>query len=351
MVTRLRDKPIGITLGTIVKAVVVLLVLWLLYSLRSIVLIVLVSVVIAAAIEPAARWLGRHRIPRLPAVLGIYLITFGIIFTLLPFFVFPILVDLAELSATLSARIDGINLGGGDGVWGFLGTNLANYISFSDILSTLRDSLAGVQRTLASPISFIFGSFFSFVLIVVISFYLSVQSAGIDNFLRIVTPAGYESYILDLWRRSQHKIGLWMQGQLLLGLIVGVLVFLGLTILQVKHALVLAILAAIFELIPFFGPILSAVPAVLLGFSQSTSLGFIVIVFYLIIQQFENQLIYPLVVKKIVGVPALIVILALLAGGKLAGFLGIILAVPVATVIMELASDIEKKKAAVVTTI
>jgi len=109
--------------------------------------------------------------------------------------------------------------------------------------------------------------------------------------------------------------------------------------------LLLAMLAAIFELIPIFGPILAAIPAVAVatvGGGPAVGLG--VTLFYIIIQQFENHLLYPLVVKKVVGVPPLLVILALIIGAKLAGFLGIILSVPIAAAIQEFVHDIQKEK-------
>jgi len=122
----------------------------------------------------------------------------------------------------------------------------------------------------------------------------------------------------------------------------GVLVYLGLTILGVKHALLLAVLAAVFEIIPVFGPALAAVPAVLIGFVDGGfAIGVAVTVLYIIFQQFENHLIYPLVVTRVVGVAPLLVILALIVGGELAGFLGILLSVPAAAVIQELVRDIE----------
>jgi predicted PurR-regulated permease PerM len=185
----------------------------------------------------------------------------------------------------------------------------------------------------------IFSSILDFILIVVISFYLAVQKNGIENFLRIIIPSKKEEYIINLWNRTEVKIGRWMQGQLLLAVIIGPLVFLGLTLFQVKYALTLAIVASVFELIPIFGPILSAVPAVIFGFGESATLGFILIGFYLIIHQFENHLLYPLVVKKIIGVNPLIVIISLIVGYELVGFLGIILAVPLATLLMEFIGD------------
>ena len=136
-----------------------------------------------------------------------------------------------------------------------------------------------------------------------------------------------------------------MQGQIVLAVIVAMLVFLGLTLLQVPHAILLAIVAGLFEIIPLFGPILAAIPAVLIAFlSGGVPLVLLVVGLYLIIQQFENQLIYPLVVKKVIGVPPIISILAIVVGGKLAGFLGIVLSVPIATVLMELYSDKEKER-------
>ena len=133
-----------------------------------------------------------------------------------------------------------------------------------------------------------------------------------------------------------------MQGQLLLAVIVGVLVFLGLTILGVKHALLLAVVAAMFEIIPVFGPILAAVPAVALSFLDGgLTLGLLVIALYVIVQQFESHLIHPLVVTRVVGVPPLLVILSIIVGAQLAGFLGILLSVPIAATIQELVKDVK----------
>ncbi|MDP3962431.1 MAG: AI-2E family transporter, partial [bacterium] len=193
--------------------------------------------------------------------------------------------------------------------------------------------------------SFIFGGELSFILMIVLSFYLAVQEDGVGSFLKIVSPVKHHEYIINLWKRSQRKIGYWMQGQLLLGVIVGVLVYLGLMILGVKNALLLASIATIFEIIPIFGPILAAVPAVLISFVDGgATLVLLVIGLYLIIHQFENHLLYPLVVRKIIGISPIVVILALVIGAKLAGFLGALLAVPIASALMEWIDDVEKDK-------
>jgi len=217
-----------------------------------------------------------------------------------------------------------------------------NGFSPQAVVAGLQDTFSTASGGFLRTVSAIFGGILGFILVIVFSFYFSVQETGVDDFLRIVTPMEYQDKAIDLWKRSQVKIGLWMQGQLVLAVLISVLVYLGLTILGVRYALLLAILAGIFELIPVFGPILSSIPAIGISFIDGgTSLALYVIGFYVIIQQFENHLIYPLVVTKVVGVPPLLVILALIVGANLAGFFGIILSVPAAAVIQELVRDIQ----------
>ncbi len=335
------DVRIHITSASIVRLVVWGAFFWGLYLVRDLLLVILVSVVIASAIQPAVRLLSRYRIPRTPAVLLVYLITFGLLFSLVPLFFIPVARDLATASATLPQKLGSLSFLSDPGG---LVSSISKFSYFANLASSLQTAFSGLSTGFIETLSLVFGGFFSFVMIIVISFYLAVQNDGVGSFLRLVSPTKHEQYITGLWRRSEQKIGLWMQGQLLLGLLVGIIVYLGLTILQIDYALTLALMAAAFELIPVFGPILSAVPAILIGFSHSPTGGFLVAGLYLIIQQFENHLLYPLVVRKIVGVPSIVVIIGLIVGAKLAGFLGIILAVPAATVFMELLNDFEERK-------
>ncbi|MEK7209274.1 MAG: AI-2E family transporter [Patescibacteria group bacterium] len=336
-----QSLELNINSATIIRVALWLVFFWVLYVIHKLILVVLISVVIASAIEPAVRWFGRFRVPRTPAVLIVYLLAFILLFSLIPLFFIPVFGDLVQISTTLPERLSALQSLA-------LPDSFLSSLIHSDYLANLSTNLqsvfAGLSSGFLQTVTAIFGGFFSFVMIVVISFYLAVQNDGIGNFLRLVTPTRYERYIINLWHRSEKKIGLWMQGQLLLGLLVGVIVYLGLTILRIDYALTLALMAAIFELIPVFGPILAAVPAVLIGFAGGPALGLTVAGFYIIMQQFENHLLYPLVVKKIVGVPSIVAILSLVIGAQLAGFLGIILAVPVATILMELLGDFEQRK-------
>lgn len=329
---------------SVLKAVCVLVSVYALYLLKDIVLVVLTAVVIASAIEPATRWCMKYRLPRTVAVVIMYLCIaatlFGIVYFLLPSL-------LGDLSAFLSQVPGYLGSLDSDSLLGRLAApessaviqGISSTLSTGDVLSSLR-SIIAVPGGAFQTLSTIFGGVFSFILVIVLSFYLSVRENGISDFLQLVTPHRHRVYVLDLWVRAQRKIGQWMQGQLLLMLIVGVLSYLGLTILGIGHAFLFAVLSGLFEIIPLFGPILSSIPAVLVAYTQgSVSLAFLVIGLFVIIQQFENHLIYPLVVNKVIGVPAIIIILALVVGAELAGFLGMVLAVPLSAIAMELLQD------------
>ena len=196
-----------------------------------------------------------------------------------------------------------------------------------------------------TAVSSFFGGAMSFILVVVFSFYFCVQETGVEDFLRVVTPVAYHEYVVGLWKRAQNKIGKWMQGQLLLGLLVGTLIYLGLVILGMPYALLIAVFAALFELIPVFGQILMVVPGVVIAFSAGgVNLALMVGGLFAVVHQFESHLFYPLVMRKIIGIPPLMVILALVVGAKLDGFVGVLLAVPLATVLREFINDVEYRR-------
>ena len=335
---------VSITAGTVMKTILLILLVGFIYELQGLVLDVLTAIVIASAIEPGVKALRRYKIPRIPSVILIYLALFGMFFGIFFFFLPSLIGDIMTFIGSLPGYLASLSkIGSFDQYTQVLGLPSLSNISGDSIIKSVQQSLnIGAFGNAFTAVTQVFGGIFSFIIIVVFSFYFAVLETGVADFLRIIVPRSHQEYVLGLWGRSQKKIGLWMQGQLLLACIMGVLAFLGLTVLGVPHALVLAVIAACFEIIPVFGPTLSAVPAVAIAFgSGGVTLGIAVILLYVIAQQFENHLIYPLVVTRVVGVPPLLVILALLVGAQFAGFLGIILSVPIAATIQEFVKDIE----------
>ncbi len=185
----------------------------------------------------------------------------------------------------------------------------------------------------------------NFGLIILISFYLSVEERGIENFLRIVFPVRREEYVVDLWERSRKKIGLWVKGQMLLAALVSILIYLLLSLLGIQYALLLAIISGLLELVPY-GILVALVPAIAFSyFSGGLTSAIMVGVAYLIIHEFEVFLLAPLIIKKVVGLSPIVIILSALAGYELSGIWGMVIAIPMAVFLVELANDVQKHKA------
>jgi predicted PurR-regulated permease PerM len=171
-----------------------------------------------------------------------------------------------------------------------------------------------------------------------------VQERGVENFIRMIIPKHNEEYTIGLWKRVERKLGLWMQGQLLLGVVIGTVVFAGLSIIGVPYALLLGIIAGVFEIVPVVGPIFSAFIGVIVALMIDPVLAILTLIFYIIVQQVENNILVPLLMKKMTGLNPIVIIVSLLIGWELGGILGMLIAVPLATIVSELLDDYAKSK-------
>lgn len=337
-----RNTTIDIGTGTILRVAAFVFLLWLLYLVRNILAIIMLSIVIASAVDPAVNWFMRRRIPRLISVILTYVIAFIVIGGAFSLIVPPLFGEIASLTSDIPQFLKNTaHQNFIAEIFPSLPVTLAQALQF--FVSSLSEFAAGFSGDFLQVVSNLFGGLLSVMIVIVLSFYLSAQERGIETFLRIITPIHYEEYVLSVWERTRRKIGKWLQGQILLGLIVGVMVFLGLSILQVRFVLSLAVLAAIFELIPF-GATLAAIPAVLIAFLQEPVLGALTLLLYVVIQQVENNLIYPIVMRKAIGVHPALVLVSLIVGGQLGGLIGLLLAVPVAVLLVEISNDIAAEK-------
>lgn len=338
-----KPQTISISAGTIFRVIFIILILVFLYLIRDVIVIFLFALIIASAIAPAVNLLEKIKIPRVIGALLIYIIAIGILGFLISLVVPPFAREIKDLSSNLPNYIESLS----DKFESIqkASSKYQNIINqFQNFLVGLGDLLRQSASNLLSAAINIFGGIFSLLLVLIISFYLSVQKKGVQHVLTAITPHEHRDYILNLWERSQRKLGRWLQGQLFLGLIVGVLVYIGLSLLNIKFALLLAVLAGILEIFPYIGPVIAAIPAIILGFLQAPILGLWVLILYIIVQQVENHLIVPLVIGKIVKLNPVAVILALLIGGRLGGIPGMILSVPVAAVLAEFLRDLVKRR-------
>lgn len=337
------QKTINISTNTILRVIFIILLLVFIYLIRDVIVLFIFALIIASAIAPVVNFLEKIKIPRVIGALIFYIAIIGVMVFLVSLIVPGMAKNIKELSLNLPDFIEGLSI---------KFESIRNASSkYGAILNKIQEYLSGIGETLknigsnvVSTAVNVFGGVFSALLILVMSFYISVQKKGVQRVLTAIIPIHYRDHLLDLWERAQKKLGRWFQGQLFLGIIVGVLVYIGLYFLNIKFAILLAVLAGILEIFPYIGPFLAGIPAVILGFLQAPILGLWVLLLYVIVQQLENYLIVPLVMSKVVGLNPIMVILALLIGGKLGGILGMILSVPLAAVFAELLRDLIKKR-------
>lgn len=347
--TNYNHTSISISTGTMVRGLLLILSIVLLWVLRDIALIIITSIVVASFVESAVPRMAKMGFGRVFGIVILYAVTLIISAGMFYLFVPLLITEIYNFSSAISSYVPGVSFfdyfqneafsGAKDIVAG-----LSNNLSFKNLANVSRAFVENLSGGLFQTLSFAFGGIFNVFAIVLVSFYLSIQEKGIENFLRLIFPIKYEDYVVDLWKRSSVKIALWVKGQMLLGLVVAVLIYLILSLLNIEYALLLALIAGIMEMIPY-GTLVALIPAVAISYFSGGILAvFMVTAAYLIVHQFEVFLFAPIIIKKIVGLSPIVIILAALIGYELASFWGVVLAIPVAVILMEFLSDIEKNK-------
>ena len=302
-----------------------------LYQGRQILLGLFLAIVIASGIEGIVDVLeARVRLPRSVSVILIFLVILVglvvVVYTVVPF---------------LLVEINTIFAGSGKSIAGDWGA-LFGLQSPESITSLIGSISSRFLNTNASPIdlfSSALGSFGLAAAVVVSSFYLSLTHDGVERFLQVVVPQDYEETTMRIYRRSKQLIGSWFRMQILLSVTMGFIVWAGLALIGVRYAFLIAVLAAIFELVPFLGPIFSGAIAVVSALLTSTALAIYTLIFFIIAQQFESHILVPLLTRRAIGMHPVIVIVALLIGAEIGGLLGVIIAVPLAAILQEMVRD------------
>lgn len=332
-----------VNFGTLAKVVGVILFVWLLYYLRDILTILLAALLLAAIINPFANWFEGKRIPRALAVIIIYIVLLAILGLIVIVLVPPIISEFSDFSQTFPAHLQDLKITYAN----FLSTTeqlgLADEVirGVGDAGSALSRGIAGFFATVAT----VAGSLVSVILILVFAFYLVIEKGNLKDLVSFAVPEKYHASLASYFGQISDKISSWVRGQLLVGLIMGVIVYTGLLILGVKYALIIGLLAALLEFIPFVGPIVSAIPAIILGLTYSPLKAVLVAILFWLANRIENDILIPKIMKHATGLNPVITLIAVAVGFKLGGVLGIILAVPTATALGVLIKNYLEQKA------
>lgn len=317
---------LDVSLYTVLKVIGSLLFVYFLFLIREVLVILTISFILAAALEPVVDRLEKKlRFPRWLGALSIY----GLFLAILYVFIMMVAPILSDQVATLIANRDGYI----SEVQSMISSWPQGYQNqVNDLINNIPTAISDWQLGgISHRVSGIFSGIGSFMAVLVISVYVLSLKNGMKQTVSAFVPEKRRKVFIKMFGDITRKLSLWFRGQLVLSLSVGVTTFAGLSIMRVPYALVLAIIAAFTELIPMVGPVLGAIPAVIVALFISPVMALIVGIFYIFVQQLENHILVPQVMKKAVGLNPVIIISAMLIGAKLLGILGVILAVPIAS--------------------
>lgn len=336
----LKNRPININITTsaIIKIVLIFLLLYFLVLIKDILAALFVALILASAVDPWVDFMQKRKIPRGVSILFIYLVLFIILSSVIYLIIPPIATEVSELASNFPRILEKV-------IAGF--STFKEYSIQYGILDNIKDSLGTISSNMQSAaagvfstVTGIFGGIFSFFLVLILTFYMVVEENAIKKLIFSIAPPHHQPYIMQLINRMQKKIGMWLRGQLILSLIIFIFTYIGLSVLGVKYALVLALIAGLTEFIPYLGPILAAIPAIFLAFTQEPMLALFVFALYYVIQLVENNILVPKIMQKAVGLNPIVSIAVLLIGFKVAGVVGAILSIPVATAVSVFLKDI-----------
>ncbi len=319
---------INISTLSFVKVLIILAVIGFLYLIRDILAILFISLLFASALTPWITAMEQHRIPRRLGILLVYISIISIISLSIVLIVPPIIEQYNELVAIFPQYSEGIL------------QFVRQYSGQFDVVDKIKEAINSLQSnalqfagTIFTKIFDIISGFVALVIVFVVTFYMVAEEGVIKKAIHSITPARYHEAIDGLTLKIQRTVGLWLRGQFILSFIIFSLSFIGLSVLGVKYALILALFAGLTEFVPILGPILGSIPAIFVAFNQTPLLALFVLLLYFLIQRMENDFLVPTVMQKAVGLNPLVSIIALLIGGKLGGIVGVLLAIPVVAVI------------------
>lgn len=316
------ENFILISTKTIFVVVAVALLLWLLVQIKEVALLIFVSLMLSLALSPFVEFLEKRKIPRGLAVLIIYIIIVSIVALIGAVALPPIISQTTRFIKSFPQIISSLG-----------STPILNKVT-TDLNNFLAEQLMGASGNVIRVTVGAFSGILAVFSLMVFTAYLLLDLDNLREAFLFFLPAKPRKEIAEVLKEIEYKLGGWLRGQFILMCIVGGATYVGLLLLGIKYAAPLALIAGLLEVAPMLGPIISAVPGIIVGFSISPVTGLGVLALYLAIQQLENNIIVPKVMQKTVGFSPLITLLALLIGGKLFGVVGALLSVPLTLIIV-----------------
>ena len=314
----MKVRKIEIAPKTIVFTVFFLLALIFFWQIRSILTIIFISFVLMHALNPLVSRLERVKIPRIIAILIAYIFVFGLIsFGIAG--IIPILIEqTAGLVNSLPQITQNIKI---------FSENRFFSENNIDLTSQLK-VLEAIPANLTQIIFAVVSNVFSALIILVITFYLLLEKKNFPKYGDSFFGEKGKARFLKIMDNLEVSLGSWVNAELLLMTIIGLISYIGYLVLGLKYAVALAIIAGLLEAVPNIGPIIATIIAGLVGLTVSPLIALFTIIFGILVQQLENTFIVPKIMSKTVGLNPLMTIILIAAGGQIAGIGGALLVIP-----------------------
>ncbi len=322
---------IEISPKSVIIVILICLGLFVAWEIRGVLIALYLSYIWMCGAAPLVDWLQKKGFGK-PLSVGIAYLLAILILGILVFSVVPPLIEQIR---------EFINKGPVyfQGVQDILQSQNLPVISNDSIANIISSRLDGALSNALTVFLNVFGVVVTFVTVAVFTFYLLLERESIKRDLFKFFPSLPQERVYDIAHKIEVKMGSWVRGELVLMFIVGFLTYIGLSVLRIEFAVPLAVIAGLLEVLPTMGPIIAAIPALIIAFVQAPILVIPVLALYVLIQQLENNLIVPKVMQRAVGFSPLIVIISLLVGGTLFGVVGALLAVPTAAIVKVIFDD------------
>ncbi len=321
-------QTITISTGTIVRSVLILLVIGFLYLIRDVMAMFFAALFLAALIDPFADYLERMKIPRGLAALIVYVVGLALVTGAMILILPPVLTEIQNFSTFFAPYLPA---GSSQINYGELFSLEALTGNARQLLDTIRG--AGVSAAVPELLqlgSNAFGAVIAVVVVLILAFFLVAEKTALVKAIAFVAPAEYQPFVMQVSGKMRERLGAWLRGQLLLMLAIFTLTYIALSIMGVPYAIILALIAGMLEIIPFIGPWLSAVPAVILALSISPLHALVIAGIYFVIQMIENNILVPKIMQKVSGLNPIVSLLAVLIGWRVGSVVGVVLSIPLA---------------------
>ena len=311
MATSKENTTYELSWSSIFKILAVIAFLYLLFYLSNVILMLFTVIILAVSLSPIVEKLkNKLHIPRILSIVIIYILILAFVFLTVYTIIPPVAEQLKNLYQILPDYAKKI-------------------VPFLKSVNSYSPSNGTTSGGIAQTLSGFLGSILNLLLILVLTFFLLIEEGGFVKYIVSLFPVSDKAYAITVGKKISNKIGSWFAGQILIMVIIGVVNALAMWAVGIPYALVLGLLAFIFESVPNIGPIAAAIPALILAYINAPWKAVYVLIFTLVLHQLSNQFLVPKVMGKILNISAFVIILGLIIGGELAGITGMILALPV----------------------